>query len=49
MKTPSMAAERILSFYTGLDNIYLDQVYTYSEINRDPKERTVSYSLLCTY
>ncbi|MCC6723946.1 MAG: NUDIX hydrolase [Saprospiraceae bacterium] len=36
------AATRILKSYTGLDDIYMEQVDTFSEVNRDPVERTVS-------
>ncbi|MBB4080743.1 ADP-ribose pyrophosphatase YjhB (NUDIX family) [Lewinella aquimaris] len=36
------AAIRILHRYTGLDNIYMEQVGTFSDIDRDPQERTVS-------
>ena len=38
------AANRILKKLTGLENIYLEQLHTFSEINRDPAERTVSVS-----
>lgn len=36
------AAIRVLHHYTGLHNIYMEQFYAYSEIDRDPVERTVS-------
>lgn len=36
------AATRILNLYTGLDNIYMEQVATFSEVKRDPAERTIS-------
>jgi 8-oxo-dGTP diphosphatase len=36
------AALRILEKYTGLHDIYLEQLYAFSEINRDPVERTIS-------
>ncbi len=36
------AATRILELYTGLENIYMEQVATFSEIGRDPVERTIS-------
>jgi ADP-ribose pyrophosphatase YjhB (NUDIX family) len=36
------AATRILNLYTGLDNIYMEQVSTFSEVERDPAERTIS-------
>lgn len=38
------AASRILKKLTGLENIYLEQLNTFSKINRDPAERTVSVS-----
>jgi ADP-ribose pyrophosphatase YjhB (NUDIX family) len=38
----NQAAHRILSHYTGLDQIYMEQVATYSEVDRDPGERTIS-------
>ncbi len=36
------AATRILSRYTGLSDIYMEQVATFSKIDRDPEERIVS-------
>ncbi len=36
------AATRILELYTGLDNIYMEQVATFSKVDRDPVERTIS-------
>lgn len=36
------AAMRILETYTGLQDIYMEQLYAYSEIDRDPVERTIS-------
>ncbi|WP_116106368.1 NUDIX hydrolase [Lewinella sp. IMCC34191] len=36
------AAARILNQYTGLDDIYMDQVATFSKIDRDPEDRIVS-------
>lgn len=41
-ETLESAATRILELYTGLDDIYMEQVATFSEVNRDPVERTVS-------
>ncbi len=38
------AANRVLSTYTGLHNVYMEQLHTYSEIDRDPVERTLSVS-----
>lgn len=43
------AASRILRNLTGLQNIYLEQLYGFGEIDRDPVERTISiayYSLI---
>jgi len=36
------AALRILNNLTGLSDIYLEQLYTYGEVNRDPGERVLS-------
>lgn len=36
------AAIRVLNHYTGLQNIYMEQFYAYSEVDRDPEERTIS-------
>ncbi|KAA5821855.1 NUDIX hydrolase [Algibacter amylolyticus] len=36
------AAIRILNHLTGLDNIYMEQLYTFSKVDRDPAERTIS-------
>lgn len=36
------AATRVLNRYTGLHDIYMEQLYTFSEIDRDPVERTIS-------
>jgi ADP-ribose pyrophosphatase YjhB (NUDIX family) len=36
------AASRILLQLTGLKGVYLEQLKTFSEINRDPEERTIS-------
>jgi ADP-ribose pyrophosphatase YjhB (NUDIX family) len=36
------AAGRILNNLTGLQNIYLEQLYAFGEVDRDPVERTVS-------
>ncbi|WP_166921511.1 NUDIX hydrolase [Flavobacterium poyangense] len=38
------AAIRILNTCTGLNDIYMEQLYAYSEIDRDPVERTISVS-----
>lgn len=36
------AANRILTNLTGLEGVYLEQLYTFSEPGRDPIERTLS-------
>lgn len=36
------AAGRVLNTLTGLKNIYLEQLYAFGEVDRDPVERTVS-------
>ena len=36
------SAERILFELTGLKGVYLEQLYTFGDINRDPIDRTVS-------
>lgn len=38
------AANRVLHHLTGLENVYLEQLQTYSALDRDPVERTVSVS-----
>src|SRR3954468_4629492 len=43
-ETLDFAANRILKELTGLDNIYMEQLHTFSSIHRDPEERTVSVS-----
>src|SRR3970040_1171346 len=35
-------AIRILNSYTGLQDIYMEQLYAFSEVDRDPVERTIS-------
>ncbi len=42
------AAQRELKEETGIDNIYMEQVYTWGDLNRDPRTRiiTVSYMAL---
>ena len=36
------AASRILHHLTGLNNIYMEQLYAFSKVDRDPEERTIS-------
>ncbi len=38
------AAVRVLNKLTGLENVYLEQIQAYSEVDRDPVERTISVS-----
>jgi ADP-ribose pyrophosphatase YjhB (NUDIX family) len=38
------AAYRILLKLTGVRDIYMEQLYTFSDVNRDPLERTISTS-----
>ncbi|MFW0737436.1 MULTISPECIES: NUDIX hydrolase [unclassified Flavobacterium] len=38
------AAIRVLNTYTGLHDVYMEQLYAYSDIDRDPAERTISVS-----
>jgi 8-oxo-dGTP diphosphatase len=43
------ASYRVLKERTGLDNVYLEQVYTFGEVNRHPAGRVIStayYSLI---
>ena len=36
------AAIRILHHLTGLNNIYMEQLYAFSKVDRDPAQRTIS-------
>lgn len=36
------AAKRILKKETNLENVYIEQLYTFDEIDRDPRERVIS-------
>ncbi|HIT43230.1 TPA: NUDIX domain-containing protein [Candidatus Avacholeplasma faecigallinarum] len=40
------AARRVLKKETNLENIYLEQLYTFGEVDRDPRMRIVSTSYL---
>ncbi|WP_243349403.1 NUDIX hydrolase [Parabacteroides sp. FAFU027] len=42
----NQAATRVLTNLTGLENIFMEQVGTYGEIDRDPGERVIS---VCYY
>jgi len=37
-----VAADRVLHKLTGLKNVYLEQLYGFGELDRDPVERTIS-------
>lgn len=41
-ETLEEAAERVLRDETNLENIYMEQLYTFSTVNRDPRMRIVS-------
>jgi 8-oxo-dGTP diphosphatase len=41
-ETVDEAARRELSEETGLSNVFLEQLYTFGAVNRDPRERVVS-------
>jgi 8-oxo-dGTP diphosphatase len=41
-ETLDEAAYRILRDLTGLENVYLEQLHTFSDVARDPEERTIS-------
>ena len=41
-ETTDQAARRELEEETGLKNVFLEQLYTFGTVNRDPRERVVS-------
>ncbi|RAV29283.1 NUDIX hydrolase [Sinomicrobium soli] len=41
-ETLDEAANRVLQTLTGLDEVYMEQLYGFSKIDRDPVERTIS-------
>lgn len=43
-ETLDTAATRVLNHLTGLDNVYMEQLRSYSALDRDPVDRTVSVS-----
>jgi len=43
-ETLDEAAARILYRLTGVHDIYMEQLYTFSDVDRDPVERTISTS-----
>ena len=43
-ETLNDAAARILNTLTGMHDVYMEQLYAFSEVDRDPVERTISMS-----
>lgn len=43
-ETLDRAAQRVLQKLTGVHNIFMEQFYAYSEVERDPVARTISVS-----
>ena len=41
-ETLDQAANRVLNELTGLDDIYMEQLFSYSAVDRDPVDRTIS-------
>ncbi|MDI9340305.1 MAG: NUDIX domain-containing protein [Sediminibacterium sp.] len=41
-ETTEQAAKRLLQEKAGLRNVYIEQLYTFSEVDRDPRERIVA-------
>ena len=41
-ETSQQAAQRVLEKETNLTNTYLEQLYVFDDINRDPRQRTIS-------
>ncbi len=41
-ETPEESARRILKSKTGLNNLYLEQLYTFGDVKRDPRGRVLS-------
>ncbi|UII23432.1 NUDIX hydrolase [Fulvivirga ligni] len=41
-ETLNEAASRVLTHLTGLHDVYMEQLYSFSELDRDPVERTIS-------
>lgn len=41
-ETAEAAATRVLKELTGLSDVYMEQIHVFSDINRDPIERTIS-------
>ena len=45
-ETAEQAARRCLAQKTGLDGLYLEQLYTFTQVRRDPRERVISVAYL---
>jgi len=43
-ETSEQAAKRILSTKTGIENVFLEQLYTFDDLTRDPRGRVLSIS-----
>ncbi|MEO6304222.1 MAG: NUDIX domain-containing protein [Bacteroidia bacterium] len=41
-ETTEIAAKRILTEKAGVKNMFIEQLYTFSEVDRDPRERIIS-------
>ena len=51
-ETTAGCATRILKEKAGLENVFIEQLYTFSELERDPRERVISvayYALINKY
>ena len=40
------AAKRVLAELTGLENVYMEQVGTFGDLERDPGERVISVAIM---
>lgn len=45
-ETLTMCAKKVLKQKTNLDNLYLEQLYTFDEVNRDPRMRILSVAYM---
>lgn len=41
-ETPETCARRILFEKAGISNVFIEQLYTFGDVNRDPRERIIS-------
>ncbi len=51
-ETAEECAKRILAEKAGIKNVFIEQLYTYTDVKRDPRERTISiayYTLVNQY